>query len=127
MLCYVTLGVIILIHIKDKIMKLNYTDYTLQQDILDKLSEELVTSSVSARDKKTGLYTRANLVHSVTFSKTFILIRLNEGSDLVLNLLEDGVEWVEKEVNLNFGNIISDLELLTIFEKLVVQYLYVED
>lgn len=108
-------------------MKLNYTDYTLQQDILDKLSEELVTSSVSARDKKTGLYTRANLVHSVTFSKTFILIRLNEGSDLVLNLLEDGVEWVEKEVNLNFGEIISDLDLMTIFEKVVLDYLYVEN
>ena len=127
MLCYVTLGVIILIHIKDKIMKLKYTDYTLQQDILDKLSEELVMGSVSARDKKTGLYTRANLVHSVTFSKSFILIRLNDASDLVLNLLKDGVEWNEQEVNLNFGNIISDLELLTIFEKLVVQYLYVED
>lgn len=127
MLCYVTLGVITLIHIKDKIMRLKYTDYTLQQDILDKLSEELVIGSVSAKDKKTGLYTRANLVHFVTFSKSFILIRLNDASDLVLNLLEDGVEWNEQEVNLNFGNIISDLELLTIFEKLVVQYLYVED
>ena len=126
MLCYVTLGVITLIHIKDKIMRLKYTDYTLQQDILDKLSEELVIGSVSARDKKTGLYTRANLVHSVTFSKTFILIRLNECSDLVLNLLEDGVEWVEKEVNLNFGEIISDLDLMTIFEKVVLDYLYVE-
>lgn len=73
------------------------------------------------------MWTRANLVHSATFAKTFILIRLNEGSNLVLNLLEDGVEWDEQEVNLNFGNIISDLDLLTIFEKLVVQYLYVED
>ena len=125
--CYVTLGVITLIHIKDKIMRLKYTDYTLQQDILDKLSEELVIGSVSAKDKKTGLYTRANLLHSVTFSKSFILIRLNDASDLVLNLLEDGVEWNEQEVNLNFGNNISDLDLLTIFEKLVVQYLYVED
>lgn len=108
-------------------MRLKYTDYTLQQDILDKLSEELVIGSVSAKDKKTGLYTRANLLHSVTFSKSFILIRLNDASDLVLNLLEDGVEWNEQEVNLNFGNNISDLDLLTIFEKLVVQYLYVED
>lgn len=108
-------------------MKLKYTDYTLQQDILDKLSEELVTSSVSARDKKTGLFTRANLVHSVTFAKTFILIRLNEGSNLVLNLLEDGVEWNEKEVNLNFGGIVSDLNLLTAFERVVIQYLYVEN
>ena len=127
MLCYVTLGVITLTHIKDKIMKLKFNDYTLRQDILNKLSEDIVISHVSARDKKTGLYTRANLVHSVTFSNSFILIRLNDASDLVLNLLEDGVEWNEQEVNLNFGNIISDLELLTIFEKLVVQYLYVED
>lgn len=127
MLCYVTLGVITLIHIKDKIMRLKYTDYTLQQDILDKLSEELVIGSVSAKDKKTGLYTRANLVHSVTFSKSFILIRLNDTSDLVLNLLEDGVEWVEKEVNLNFGELVSDLDLLTIFEKVVLYYLYIED
>ena len=127
MLCYVTLGVITLIHIKDKIMRLKYTDYTLQQDILDKLSKELVIGSVSAKDKKTGLYTRANLVHSVTFSKSFILIRLNDTSDLVLNLLEDGVEWVEKEVNLNFGELVSDLDLLTIFEKVVLYYLYIED
>lgn len=108
-------------------MRLKYTDYTLQQDILDKLSEELVIGSVSAKDKKTGLYTRANLVHSVTFSKSFILIRLNDTSDLVLNLLEDGVEWVEKEVNLNFGELVSDLDLLTIFEKVVLYYLYIED
>ena len=126
MLGYVTFGVITLIHIKDKIMRLKYTDYTLQQDILDKLSEELVIGSVSAKDKKTGLYTRANLVHSVTFSKTFILIRLNEGSNLVLNLLEDRVEWGENEVSLNFGDIISKLDLLTIIEKVVLQYLYVE-
>lgn len=108
-------------------MKLKYTDYTLQQDILDKLSEELVTSSVSARDKKTGLFTRVNVVHSVTFAKTFILIRLNEGSNLVLNLLEDKVEWNEKEVSINFGDIISDLDMLFIIEKVVLQYLYVED
>lgn len=108
-------------------MRLKYTDYTLQQDILDKLSEELVIGSVSAKDKKTGLYARANLVHSVTFSKSFILIRLNDTSDLVLNLLEDGVEWVEKEVNLNFGELVSDLDLLTIFEKVVLYYLYIED
>ena len=108
-------------------MKLKYTNYTLQQDILDKLSEELVIGSVSARDKKTGLFTKANLVHSATFAKTFILIRLNEGSNLVLNLLEDGVEWVENEVSLNFGDIISYLDLLTVIEKVVLQYLYVED
>lgn len=108
-------------------MKLKFSDYTLRQDVLNKLSNEIVISYVSVRDKKTGLFTKANLVHSVTFAKTFILIRLNEGSNLVLNLLEDGVEWVEKDINLNFGDIVSDLDLLTIFEKLVVQYLYVED
>ena len=127
MLCYVTFGVIILTHIKDKIMKLRYTNYTMQQDILDKLSEELVIGFVSAKDKKTRLFTKVNLVHSVTFAKTFILIRLNEGSNLVLNLLEDGVEWVEKDINLNFGDIVSDLNLLTAFEKVVLSYLYTED
>lgn len=108
-------------------MKLKYTNYTMQQDILDKLSEELVIGSVSARDKKTGLFTKANLVHSATFAKTFILIRLNEGSNLVLNLLEDRVEWGENEVSLNFGDIISDLDLLTAFERIVLSYLYAED
>lgn len=108
-------------------MKLKFSDYTLRQDILNKLSEDIVISHVSARDKTTGLFTSANLVHSVTFAKTFILIRLNEGSNLVLNLLEDGVEWNEKEVSLNFGDIISKLDLLTIIEKVVLQYLYVED
>lgn len=106
-------------------MKLKYTNYTMQQDILDKLSKELVISSVSARDKRTGLWTRANLVHSVTFSKTFILIRLNEGSNLVLNLLEDGVEWNEKGIQLNFGEVVFSSEILAIFEKVVLKYLYV--
>ena len=46
---------------------------------------------------------------------------------MVLNLLEGGVEWNEKEVNLNFGDIASDLDLLTAFENVVVHYLYVED
>ena len=73
------------------------------------------------------MFTSANLVHSVTFAKTFILIRLNEGSNLVLNLLEDRVEWVEKDINLNFGAIVSDLDLLTAFERVVVHYLYLED
>lgn len=108
-------------------MKLKFSDYTLRQDVLNKLSNEIVISYVSARDKKTGLFTKANLVHSVTFAKTFILIRLNEGSNLVLNLLEDGVEWVEKDINLNFGDIVSDLNLLTAFEKVVLSYLYTED
>lgn len=108
-------------------MKLKFSDYTLKQDVLNKLSEDIVISHVSARDKTTGLFTGANLVHSVTFAKTFILIRLNEGSNLVLNLLEDGVEWDEKEVNLNFGEIVSDLDLLAAFERVVVHYLYVED
>ena len=108
-------------------MKLKFSDYTLRQDILNKLSNEIVISYVSAKDKETGLFTKANLVHSVTFAKTFILIRLNEGSNLVLNLLEDGVEWVEKDINLNFGDIVSDLDLLTAFERVVVHYLYVED
>ena len=66
-------------------------------------------------------------MHSATFAKTFILIRLNEGSNLVLNLLEDGVEWNEREMSLNFGDIISKLDLLTAFEKVVIKYLYVED
>ena len=107
-------------------MKLKFNDYTKQQDILNRLSEDIVISHVSARDKTTGLFTSANLVHSVTFAKTFILIRLNEGSNLVLNLLEDRVEWGENEVSLNFGDIISKLDLLTIIEKVVLQYLYVE-
>lgn len=108
-------------------MRLKYEDYTERADILTKLGECIGVAYVSARDKKTGLWTRANLVHSVTFSKSFILIRLNDDSNLVLNLLEDGVEWVEKEVDLNFGYIISDLDLLPIFEKVVNDYLYVED
>lgn len=108
-------------------MKLKFSDYTLRQDILNKLSEDLVTGSVSAKDKTTGLFTRANLVHSVTFSKTFILIRLNEGSNLVLNLLEDGVEWNEKDIQLNFGEIISSSDLLVIFEKVILNYLYTEE
>lgn len=108
-------------------MKLKYKDYTKEVEVLEKLSENLVTGSVAALDSKTLLYTRANLVHSATFSKTFILIRLNEGSNLVLNLLEDRVGWGENEVSLNFGDIISKLDLLTIIEKVVLQYLYVED
>lgn len=107
-------------------MKLKFSDYTLQQNIFNKLSEDLVTGSVSARDKTTGLFTRANLVHSVTLSKTFIIIRLNEGSNLVLNLLEDGVEWNEKDIQLNFGEVIFSSDLLAIFEKVVLQYLYTE-
>ena len=107
-------------------MELKFSDYTLQQNILNKLSEDLVTGSVSARDKTTGLFTRANLVHSVTLSKTFIIIRLNEGSNLVLNLLEDGVEWNEKDIQLNFGEVIFSSNLLAIFEKVVLQYLYTE-
>lgn len=107
-------------------MKLKFSDYTLRPDVLNKLSNEIVISYVSARDKKTGLFTKANLVHSATFAKTFILIRLNEGSNLVLNLLEDRVEWGENEVSLNFGDIISKLDLLTIIEKVVLQYLYVK-
>lgn len=37
------------------------------------------------------------------------------------------MEWVEEEVNLNVGYIISDLDLLPIFEKVVIDYLYVKD
>lgn len=107
-------------------MELKFSDYTLQQNILNKLSEDLVTGFVSARDKTTGLFTRANLVHSVTLSKTFIIIRLTEGSNLVLNLLEDGVEWNEKDIQLNFGEVIFSSDLLAIFEKVVLQYLYTE-
>lgn len=108
-------------------MELKFSNYTLQQDILHKLSEDLVAGSVSAKDKTTGLFTRANLVHSVTFSKTFILIRLNEGSNLVLNLLEDGVEWNEKDIQLNFSESIFSSDLLAVFEKVVLQYLYTEE
>lgn len=108
-------------------MRLKYEDYTENVDILNKLGECIGAACVFARDKKTGLWTRVNLVHSVTFAKTFILIRLNDDSNLVLNLLEDGVEWVEEEVNLNVGYIISDLDLLPIFEKVVIDYLYVKD
>lgn len=106
-------------------MRLKYEDYTENVDILNKLGECIGAACVSARDKKTGLWTRVNLVHSVTFAKTFILIRLNDDSNLVLNLY--GVEWVEEEVNLNVGYIISDLDLLPIFEKVVIDYLYVKD
>lgn len=106
-------------------MRLKYEDYTENVVILNKLGECIGAACVSARDKKTGLWTRVNLVHSVTFAKTFILIRLNDDSNLVLNLY--GVEWVEEEVNLNVGYIISDLDLLPIFEKVVIDYLYVKD
>ena len=58
-------------------MKLKFSDYTKQYDLLNNLSENLITGSASAKDKTTGLFTRVNLVHSVSFSKTFILIRLN--------------------------------------------------
>lgn len=108
-------------------MKLKFSDCTLRPDVLNKLSNEIVISYVSARDKKTGLFTKANLVHSATFAKTFILIRLNDGSNLVLNLLEDSVEWGENGVSLNFGEIVSKLDLLTAFERLVLSYLYAED
>lgn len=108
-------------------MRLKYEDYTERADILNKLGECIGAACVSARDKKTGLWTRANLVHSVAFSKSFILIQLNDDSNLVLNLLEYGVEWVEDEINLNFGYIVSDLDLLSIFEKVVIDYLYVKD
>ena len=105
-------------------MKLKYEDYTERVDILNKLSDCIGATYVSARDKKTGLWTRANLVHSVTFSKSFVLIRLNDNSDLVLNLLEDGVEWNEKEIRLEFGDLISKLELFDLFEKVIINYLY---
>lgn len=108
-------------------MKLKFSDYTKQYDLLNNLSENLIIGSASAKDKTTGLFTRVNLVHSVSFSKTFILIRLNEGSDLVLNLLEDRVEWNEKDIQLNFGGIISSSDLLAIFERRVLSYLYTED
>ena len=107
-------------------MKLKFSDYTKRQDILNKLSEDIVISHVSARDKTTGLFTSANLVHSVTFAKTFILIRLNEGSNLVLNILDNGVEWNEKDIQLNFGEVILSSELLAIFKKVVLGYLYVD-
>lgn len=106
-------------------MKLKYDDYTENIDILNKLGECIGVAYVSARDKKTGLWTRANLVHSVTFAKTFILIRLNDDSNLVLNLLEDGVEWDKTKVQLDFNDLISKLELFDLFEKVIINYLYV--
>ena len=106
-------------------MRLKYEDYTERADILNKLGECIGAACVSARDKKTGLWTRVNLVHSVTFSKSFIIIRLNDNSDLVLNLLDDGVEWNEKEIQLEFNDLISKLELFDLFETVVINYLYV--
>lgn len=105
-------------------MRLKYEDYTENVDILNKLGECIGAACVSARDKKTGLWTRVNLVHSVTFSKSFVLIRLNDDSDLVLNLLEDGVEWDKTKVQLEFGDFISKLKLFDLFEKVVINYLY---
>lgn len=105
-------------------MRLKYEDYTERVDILNKLGECIGAACVSATDKKTGLWTRVNLVHSVTFSKSFIIIRLNDDSDLVLNLLDDGVEWDKTKVQLDFSDLISKLELFDLFEKVVINYLY---
>lgn len=106
-------------------MRLKYEDYTENVDILNKLGECIGAACVSARDKKTGLWTRVNLVHSVTFSNSSVLIRLNDDSDLVLNLLEDGVEWDKTKVQLDFNDLISKLELFDLFEKVIINYLYV--
>ena len=105
-------------------MKLKYEDYTERAVILNRLGECIGAACVSATDKKTGLWTRVNLVHSVTFSKSFVLIRLNDDSDLVLNLLEDGVEWDKTKVQLDFSDLISKLELFDLFEKVIINYLY---
>ena len=64
-------------------------------------------------------------MHSVTFSNSSVLIRLNDDSDLVLNLLEDGVEWDKTKVQLDFNDLISKLELFDLFEKVIINYLYV--
>ena len=106
-------------------MKLKYEDYTERAVILNRLGECIGAACVSATDKKTGLWTRVNLVHSVTFSKSFVLIRLNDDSDLVLNLLEDGVEWDKTKVQIDFSDLISKLELFDLFEKVIINYLYV--
>ena len=106
-------------------MRLKYEDYTENVDILNKLGECIGAACVSARDKKTGLWTRVNLVHSVTFSNSSVLIRLDDDSDLVLNLLEDGVEWDKTKVQLDFNDLISKLELFDLFEKVIINYLYV--
>ena len=105
-------------------MKLKYEDYTKEVELLEKLSETLVTGSVAALDSKTLLYTRANLVHSATFSKTFILIRLNDGSNLVLNLKRDKVYWTDPDIKLNLGSVMFGSELLSTFESIVVSHLY---
>lgn len=105
-------------------MKLKYEDYTEDLDLLDGLSKDLVSYSVAARDSKTMLYTRANFVHSVTFAKTFILIRLNEGSNVVLNISEDGVSWVEPNINLNLGELLDSSVVLSDLENKIVPYLY---
>lgn len=106
-------------------MKLKYEDYTERAVILNRLGECIGAACVSATDKKSGLWTRVNLVHSVTFSKSFVLIRLNDDSDLVLNLLEDGVEWDKTKVQMDFSDLISKLELFDLFEKVIINYLYV--
>ena len=105
-------------------MKLKYKDYTKEVEVLEKLSENLVTGSVAALDSKTLLYTRANLVHSATFSKTFILIRLNDGSNLVLNLKRDRVYWTEPDIKLKLGTVMFGSELLATLENIVVSHLY---
>ncbi len=105
-------------------MQLKYEDYTEDLDLLDSLSKDLVSYSVAARDSKTQLYTRASLVHSVTFAETFILIRLNEGSNIVLNISEDGVSWVEPNIKLNLGELLDSSVVLSDLENKIVPYLY---
>ena len=105
-------------------MNLKYKDYTEDLELLDSLSKDLVSYSVAAKDSETMLYTRASLVHSITFAETFILIRLNEGSNIVLNIGKDGVSWVEPNVKLNLGELLDNSIVFSDLENKIVPYLY---
>lgn len=105
-------------------MKLKYEDYTKEAEFLENFSKDLVNCSVAALDDNTLLYTRVNLIHSVVFTKTFIKLRLNDRSNLVLNLREDEVYWDCPNIQLNLGASISSSDILKEFENMIVSCLY---